>query len=218
MLHRKLHSPMKWLRSPVRLCVFLFALSLVAMVAQPTYAFTVRGFKWQSNRTSYTIDSSFSNSGTSWYNVARYAAGDWTNATSANFIFSQAQGSSGNHFVAGNLGCTGTYPLAQAGLVGTNGYFTQFTLRINTWCGDAYYDGTQTSYLPSNYYDLRSVIRHELGHALGLCHSANSTYLMYGTSFEGQRRFIDTDARNGALYIYQTGYNGPGPEVGGCPE
>lgn len=58
-------------------------------------------------------------------------------------------------------------------------------------------------------------MKHELGHALGQCHSGSSTTLMYYQTFYGQVRYVGTDAVNGNYYLYEgPAYNGPGPEAG----
>jgi hypothetical protein len=79
--------------------------------------------------------------------------------------------------------------------------------------GYPFYDGTQASSLPSNYYDLRSIPRHELGHVVGLCHSGGTTTrLMYAVLTKGVVKPIDYDAATGDRWIYNRGAAGTAPE------
>lgn len=55
-------------------------------------------------------------------------------------------------------------------------------------------------------------MHHELGHAQGLCHSGTAGYLMYRSIGTGVIKVVDTDAKNGSKYLYQSGYQGPAPE------
>ncbi len=93
--------------------------------------------------------------------------------------------------------------------------FTQFTVKVNIGSGYAFYDGTQAPSLPPNYFDLASLMRHEFGHSLGLCHSNAAGLLMFTNLAQGQVYPIDNDAADGDAFIYNPSYNGPGP-TGGC--
>lgn len=119
---------------------------------------------------------------------------DWT--YSGAFGFSSSSSSS-NHIqvadIADDSSCSGC--LALTSVWGNPIY--QFRIEVNIGSGYAFYDGTQAPSLPSNFYDLRSIMRHELGHAQGLCHSSNSSYLMYRAFGTGQIKLVDTDAING---------------------
>ncbi len=89
-----------------------------------------------------------------------------------------------------------------------------FTIQVNNGCGTPWYDGTGQP--PSNYYDVRSVMRHELGHAIGLCHNNDqfelmNTFLQLGVSYG-----ISAEDVTGVNWAYQPGYVGPGPSPG-CP-
>ena len=55
-------------------------------------------------------------------------------------------------------------------------------------------------------------MQHELGHAQGLCHSGSSNNLMYRSIGTGVIKVVDTDAKNGSKYLYQSDYQGPAPE------
>ena len=54
------------------------------------------------------------------------------------------------------------------------------------------------------YYDLESIITHEMGHFLGLAHSADSTATMYAQYTKGSTsmRTLETDDRAGICSIY----------------
>jgi hypothetical protein len=137
------------------------------------------------------------------------AAMNWT--TSGAFSFN-SNSSSSNHIQAANIAGD---PSCNSCLALTSVYgnpINQFKVVVNIGSGYGFYDGTQGGTIPSNYYDLQSIMRHELGHAQGLCHSSNSSYLMYRSFGTGQVKSLDTDAKNGSKYLYLGGYTGPGPE------
>ncbi|MDQ5866385.1 MAG: matrixin family metalloprotease [Chloroflexota bacterium] len=179
---------------------FLAVLFLAAGVFAPTAeAYTMRGVSWSPANAHYVRDASFNNYGTGWINSMNTAVQDWNSFYQAPFYFWHAS-TSGNHIQTGNLGCGTPHNLGQTNLAwntSTNN-FTSFTIIMNTACGDPYYDGTQGSSIPSNYYDLKSILRHELGHALGLCHSSgSSSLLMYASRQKGIIYPLDSDAING---------------------
>lgn len=197
----------------------VFAMLYIAAVADTpgAQAYTLRGVTWSPANASYVRDTSFNNFGNGWINSMDTAVSDWNSFFQAPFYFWYSSGS-GNHVQAGNLGCGSGHNLGQANLAwntSTN-YFTSFTLIVNVACGDPYYDGTQASSIPSNYYDLKSILRHELGHALGLCHSSTYTsLLMYPSRQVGIYYPVDSDAINGDQDIYCATCAVPGP-TGGC--
>jgi hypothetical protein len=89
-----------------------------------------------------------------------------------------------------------------------------FVVYINTYGGFAFYDGTQSPTLPSNYYDLRTLMRHEIGHGIGLCHTNYGTgYLMSTQIAQGVAIGTDADATDGENHIYNG--TSPGPS-GSC--
>lgn len=99
-----------------------------------------------------------------------------------------------------------------------NGNMTQitnFTVKINTWCGYSFYDGTQAPSLPPNYYDLRSIVQRELGHGMRLCHTQVVGAIMGGIAV-GQSLERKKDDNRGNRFLYQAGYSGPGPTGNNC--
>ncbi|HXU09829.1 MAG TPA: matrixin family metalloprotease, partial [Blastocatellia bacterium] len=63
-----------------------------------------------------------------------------------------------------------------------------------------------------DHCDVQEITTHELGHALGLGHSADSTATMYGYAhFDGRCASIRTDDANGIKFIYPGTGGGPGP-------
>lgn len=87
------------------------------------------------------------------------------------FYYVFTSGSCGNQVQAGSNG-----PLANTTRsIDGWGHLLSRTMVIytnyNWWTG-----GTP---IPSGYYDLKTVLRHELGHGLGLCHSGTPGTLMY---------------------------------------
>jgi hypothetical protein len=63
-----------------------------------------------------------------------------------------------------------------------------------------------------DHCDVQEITTHELGHALGLGHSADSTATMYAYAhFDGRCASIRTDDANGIKFIYPGSGGGPGP-------
>jgi hypothetical protein len=176
------------------------------------HAFTVWGPKWPNASATYKMESSYTSQGSGWADSGTAAVASWNSITNAPFWFGSDPGSI-NSFTAGSSQPCSNIAGTFRNNSGNNA--TQFTVEVNINCGFGFYDGTNAPSLPPNWYDLRSVMRHELGHALGLNHSCTSGLLMYGGMSPGVVYNIDQDAINGDRYLYDPTYSGPGPE-GAC--
>lgn len=85
---------------------------------------------------------------------------------------------------------------------------TRITVKINVGCGYPFYEGTQAPTIPSNYYDLETIVRHELGHGIGFCHTDYGTsFLMSYATLSGSASVIGIgqDARDDAYFFYVNG-------------
>ncbi|MDQ2806357.1 MAG: hypothetical protein M3Z04_05485 [Chloroflexota bacterium] len=188
------------------------------LTRQNAYAYTV-DYRWSGNSTSYWLDSTFKNQNIGWEGSFTTAVSNWNAIPNHQFSFSGAGCGvcTSNYVYAGNPGCPNPSCYAATAKYISGGRLVQFQITLNTSTGIPFYDGTQAKTIPSNYVDLKSILRHELGHSFGLCHSfyGNSSYLM-GQLPMGTTRFIDQDVTNGQYYLYQLGYAGPQPEPGGC--
>lgn len=210
--------------------LFIFAIScLYSLYSISTVnAYVVEGRKWSSGNPDYGYDTSISsqNNG-AWVGRLSNAVAEWNSISQSNnwAFWYKYDNSSINRVRSANIAavpaCASVGPTPCLALTdmypgSTSTTYSKFILTINTGSGYAFYDGSQASYLPSNYYDLRTVFRHELGHALGLCHANNdSTAVMWYKITIGTVKQIGPDDRNGLRYIYWPGYNSTSPS-GDC--
>lgn len=107
----------------------------------------------------------------------------------------------------------GVNPLTQTSVYfDGNGHINRYDQTVNKCSCISWYNGFST--IPSNQLDFKTNMRHEFGHALGLCHSTQPGYLMYFSLNYGEYRFIDTDAQNGAAWLYNPNFSSPVPDSG----
>ena len=79
--------------------------------------------------------------------------------------------------------------------------------------GQGYWDGVNPPSFPANWYDLRSLLRHEIGHAEGDCHSGISGNLMYPTIPLYTIKTIQSNDFAGIRYLYYPQSNPNPPEL-----
>jgi len=203
------------MRHSPKYLIFLFLLSFSSsfLLVHSVSAYTVLGKKWPNANAHYSIDASYSNQGPGWNGRANNAINSWNAIGNTPFRFLANGGDGDNHVQAGDPSCSANNPPCLAGTVRfTNGNaITQFLVIINVFDGYSFYDGTQAPTIPTNYYDLESATRHELGHALGLCHSARGNLMAAGFA-AGTLYPIDKDSKKGDRFLYNPNYTGVGPE------
>ncbi len=202
--------------------ILLLLLTMVAGI-QTARAFTVNSGsptpKWTNPSAYYYFDSSFTHQGITWQNLFNSAINEWnTNAWLGAQFFpcSYAGSPSQCQPIKGvDYGQNSTYGQTNVQIDWLNSNrITGWVTNINTCSCVAWYTGTGTP--PSNQVSLWSVMKHEIGHSLGLCHSGSTTALMYKYTPSGRTLYVGSDATNGDYYLYYgPNYSGPGPE-GSC--
>jgi hypothetical protein len=204
----------RFLQSTILPCILVLGMFFLGV--QITHAFTTftGDPKWANANPGYIIDASYKNQGPGWENVANNSANDWNALTNSPLRFFLNGGAGDNHITAGTLSCSNGL---LAGTVNTyaGNSITKFTITVNVGCGFPFYDGTQAPSLPPNYFNLQSVVEHELGHGIGLCHSALNDVLMRTALPAGIVQIRKKDDNQGNRFLYQAGYSGPGP-TGRC--
>jgi hypothetical protein len=176
-------------------------------------AFIIEKRSWENATTTYRKDPSFTNTSPTWSGIADTVVSNWAssgfnfvlNTGSSNFLSAGSTPTNNNAYAI-------TYQYtANSGLYG----FDYFEIRVNTAnTNNLWWDGSQPGPIPFNYLDLATILRHEFGHALGLCHSspAMGTVLMMSSPPKGAFIGVDTDAQNGSRYLYNLSHNTPGIE------
>lgn len=203
---------------PARALAILTAVS-VAVAAllglnATTSAYTLSGKRWKNPDAAFIFLNSYLSQGAGWKDRALEAMGNYT----AHTPFTYWEGTTSLNDVSAldlSSQCSSCLARTFYSYNPANNELAEADIQVNTGSGYAFYDGTQGSSIPPNYYDLASVMRHELGHGLGLCHSGTEHLVMYAYLDNGHVHPFDNDVDNGTTRIYDPSYSGPDPE-GGC--
>ncbi len=75
-----------------------------------------------------------------------------------------------------------------------------------TDAGDMFFNTSQSWQINGTTYDLMTVAIHELGHAMGMGHSSDSTAAMY-PAYNGSKEAVNTDDTSGIRTIYNSRQN-----------
>lgn len=165
------------------------------------YAYTVLSASWPGTSTTYSNNANLG----SFYSIAvDQAANDWSSSSSTfDFVANSAS--------ANNIRFDALSPLGNTAIS-----YTPATRTINSFIisidNSPPYPWWIGGVVPPNYYDFRTVVRHELGHALGLGHADVSGKLMYPSVPNNWQSAVDTDAINGSRFMYDSTYTGSPPE------
>lgn len=197
-MQRRKRPHFKWLLS------IGFILAFMWLGSASSQAYTIYSRAWPAANTTYRRVASYDNQGADWIAAANAADAEW-----AGFFQFNLDNNSPNLMGTIQLG-GGVSPLGVTTFFPAVGpYQIGFTLNINR--DQPFYTGAGAT--PFNRYNLRTVLRHEFGHALGLYHSAGANTLMNGVlPISAQPRFVDQDATNGANFLYNPGAGAPIPE------
>lgn len=177
----------------------LVAVLIMLAAATGVQAFIVRQYVWPTTSTTYVLDASFTGRGLDWVARANEAAQHWT--TNTYFDFFSNAGSS-NRVQTGSLACD-TLAITNSAEDALGIYRTSFAITVNVSpiCNFTWYAGTDTP--PFGQYDLRTVLRHEFGHAAGLRHVTGSeAQLMHPVIRPQTIKQIAVDDQNGMNFLY----------------
>lgn len=180
------------MRSILRLLIASFVLGL-ALPLHRADAYNYANYRWGGYWPSVPVDTSglLLNA---WRDSARTAMSDW-NAAGARFTLYESTGSSNKmayyYEVSGVLAYAPTWRK-----YGWWGDVVRGEVRVNN------YPRFNPPYTSGTWYDLRSVLRHELGHWLVLWHVDTRTALMYKSFAPGEVRYLSGDEVNAVRSIY----------------
>ena len=173
--------------------VALWAAILVAMPLSSADAYNYTGRRWGGTNPQARINTTKLYL-TSYINTANAVMGEW-NYTGARLTFTSDSNSSSRAF--------SYYNDVNRILAYAKVYTYPFTKTIyKADMGINNYHNFNPPYKSGTYYDLKSVMRHELGHWLQLDHVSSSSALMYAYLAPAQVKYITTDEINGIRAIY----------------
>lgn len=169
----------------------------VAALAVPmtVRAYAYAGYRWGGTSPAVTVNTSGLGL-TAWRTSAQTAMSDW-NATGARFTFNDSSGSNNTTSYYYQQSSVLAYTQITHQFLGF-GNVTKATIAVNN------YHNFNPPYRTGSWYDLRTVLAHELGHWLVLNHPSSPSSLMYAYIDANTVKPVSQDDVNGIRVIYGT--------------
>ena len=174
--------------------------AICASAAEPRYK--VNTWRWPEAKAVMYFEDLEVNS----RNQANYAASDWNKQLTDMFKFMKSSTNTTNRVIYSNitgthedaLAVTHTFHTTKPGADGWE-HITKAPIEINT----KYQWDTSSNTCASGKYHLRSVLRHEYGHAIGIAHSELNSACMYPTISSGKVKNLTSDDIQAGEAIYE---------------
>jgi hypothetical protein len=169
--------------------------------------YCLSGGKWDSNNLTYFFQNGTADiAGTTERDVIRQALDAWAFVTPLTFTLAASEAAADIRFrwASGDHG-DGS-PFDGFGNVLAHGFYPP-PINAAPIAGDVHFDEAENWDTSDGGWwfwrrrDLRTVATHEIGHALGLCHSSVSGAVMW-PSYEGERRVLTQDDIDGIQALY----------------
>ena len=180
-------------------CTMLASIGVSASEVEPYYV--VNGWRWPNAKAVMYFESL---SGAH-NNQANYAASDWNNALNGLFTFSKSSSNTTNSVKYGTLSGTNKNALAitsvsHSSSKDSDGWYK--ILKAPVTLNSSFSWDTSSNSCSSSKFHLRSVLRHEFGHVLGLNHSGTPSACLYPSMSKGEIKTLSSDDIKGGKDIY----------------
>ncbi len=172
--------------------ILMATVALVTLIVPNiSWAYSYPGYKWDSAVVGYDT-SGLGN--TTWRSIATTAMSNW-NAAGAKFQLVNSSGSQNTMSYYWDNSEVLAYNQRSRQYV-VFGKMTKSVIKVNN------FHLFNPPYRSGEYFDLASVLRHELGHTIPLDHVGTRTALMYPSFATGEVRTLTSDEINGIRAIY----------------
>lgn len=194
----------------------LLVLALTLATILPVQAYTVYHKRFEDREANFNFDANYP--GGNWRTLAREGAEDWTET--GEFTFSEG-GQNGQATIRySNFQSNPLLPNNALGVtfpIYGDQYRTGYVIYVNSnpplsW-HTANTSDVGNGVIPDGTYDARTLLRHELGHAIGVGHTTGDNNLMFWVLEDGLSKSITAEDDRGIDYLHSRQYNGVRPEA-----